>query len=390
MTRQVLAAFVPLVDSAVLVAAREKGFGSGHGIELELVREPSWASLRDHLNLGYVDCAHALAPLPIASSLGIGQVQLDTLVPFVLGRGGNAVTLSASLVADIERSAGALVGDGPRGAAQALGEYLAERRVPLTLAMVYPFSGHNYELRYWLASAGIHPDRDVRLVAIPPPLMVESLRAGHVDGFCVGEPWNSLAVDEGIGRIVATKAQLFPRGIEKVLAVRHSLAADAAKLDALLRALAAAAEWCDAPAHHAELAALLARSEYLGVPAPLIERALRGRLQRGGGVVLDEPDFLYFHRYAANAPNRFEALWIYAQMVRWGHVAPSCDQRTAAAAIFRADLYERALSLPHRPDAELELPFDGVEFDGRDVEAYVNRFPIRGRAADSLPSSAVC
>jgi two-component system, oxyanion-binding sensor len=382
MSGKVLAAFVPLTDSAVLVAAREKGFAVAEGFDLELVREPSWAGLRDHLNLGYVECAHALAPLPIASALGVGQVQVDAIVPFVLGRGGNAVTLSNELAADMIRAGGPLFGDGPLGSARALAACVRERRTPLTLAMVYPFSGHNYELRYWLASAGIHPDRDVKLVAIPPPLMVESLRAGHVDGFCVGEPWNSLAVDEGIGRIVVTKAQLFPGGIEKVLAVHRSLAADRAKLDALLRALDAAAQWCDAPENTAELAALLARPQYLDVPPTLIERALGGRLDCGGGLALEDPGFLYFHRGAANLPRRGEALWIYAQMVRWGHVLPSSARESAAAAVFRADLYRRSLGAERYPSIEVALPFDGAAFDPDDVAGYIARFPVHGSAAD--------
>jgi ABC-type nitrate/sulfonate/bicarbonate transport system substrate-binding protein len=384
MTGKILTAFVPLVDSAVLVAAREKGFARERGIELTLVREPSWASLRDHLNLGYVDCAHALAPLPIASALGVSQVRVDTFVPFVLGRGGNAITLSAALAVEIEKRAAAEGAGGPRGTAAALAAALRERGTPLTLAMVYPFSGHNFELRYWLASAGIDPDRHVRLVAIPPPLMVESLRAGQVDGFCVGEPWNSVAVDENIGRIVVTKAQLFPHGIEKVLAVRESLALDRERLDPLLRSLAAAAEWCDAPEHRAELATLLARPEYLSVSPALIERALSGRLELGrGGPAQERPDFLYFHRHDANLPQKAEALWIYAQMVRWGLVAAAPALERHAESIFRPELYQRALGLDAIPSGAVDTAFDGVEFAADDVAGYLARFAVRATRPDA-------
>ncbi len=257
MTDRIAAAFVPLVDCAVLVAAREQGFAAAEGIDLELVKEPSWASLRDHLNLGYVDCAHALAPLPIASTLGVGHVQVDCIVPFVLGRGGNAITVSTQLFSEMQDAAHGAALDSPTAAGKALASAVAKRAAPPTLGMVFPFSSHNFDLRYWLAAFGVHPDRDVRLVAIPPPLMVESLRAGHVDGFCVGEPWNSLAVAEGLGRIVATKSQLMPHGVEKVLAVRAPVERDGERLGKLLRALAAAAEWADDAANHTELARVL-------------------------------------------------------------------------------------------------------------------------------------
>jgi two-component system, oxyanion-binding sensor len=382
MTDRIAAAFVPLVDCAVLVAARECGFAAAEGLELELVKEPSWASLRDHLNLGYVDCAHALAPLPIASTLGVGHVQVDCIVPFVLGRGGNAITVSTRLFREMQDAAHGGALDTPTAAGNALAAAIAKRSAPLTLGMVFPFSSHNFDLRYWLAAVGVHPDRDVRLVAIPPPLMVESLRAGHVDGFCVGEPWNSLAVADGLGHIVATKSQLMPHGVEKVLAVRATLEREDERLGKLLRALAAAAEWADDPANHAELARLLGGASYLDAPADLLESILRGKLALGGGQVADDPAFIYFHRHAASVPRSEDALWIYAQMLRWGHLQPSAAAQWAAANVFRADLLRRHVRLsgdapPHA------LPFDRVPFDPRDIKGYVDGFDVYTRFVET-------
>ena len=181
-------------------------------------------------------------------------------------------------------------------AGRALAAVLRDRGAPLTLGMVFPFSNHNFDLRYWLAAAGVHPDRDVRLVAIPPPLMVESLQAGLVDGFCVGEPWNTLAVTHGVGRIVVTQSQLFPRAVEKAPALRASFAEQADVLERLLQALDAAAKWVDDASNHSGLAALLARSEYLGVPPESIAAALDGRLHLGLGAAKRDVDFMYFHR----------------------------------------------------------------------------------------------
>jgi NitT/TauT family transport system ATP-binding protein len=376
MTEKILAAFVPLVDCAVLVAAREGGFAAAEGLELDLVREPSWASLRDHLALGHVDCAHALAPLPVALRLGVGYMQVECSVPFVLSRGGNAITLATSLFEQMQTHAGPLAfADGPMAAARALAVVARQRSAPLTLGVVFPFSNHNFDLRYWLAAAGLHPDRDVRLVAIPPPLMVEALGLGLVDGFCVGEPWNTLAVTRGLGCIAATQSQLFPHSVEKVLAVSGAFEAKVDRMVRLLRALRAAAAWADDPANHAALAALLALPNYLGVAAELVEAALRGRLSLGGGRVASDPDFLYFYRNAANRPEAIHGHWAYAQMVRWGQVAPSAAAEAAAARGFREDIYERCL--PGSAPAELVRPaFDGIAFSNANLADYARQFAI--------------
>jgi NitT/TauT family transport system ATP-binding protein len=381
MSERILAAFVPLVDCAVMVAAREKGFMRERGIDFELVREPSWASLRDHLNLSYVDCAHALAPLPIASTLGVAHVEAEMVVPLVLSRGGNAITLSIDLVRDIEQAGGASA-ESAAAWSEGLARVVRSRDKPLTLAMVHPFSGHNFELRYWLASAGLHPDRQLRIVAIPPPLVVDSLAAGHIDGFCVGEPWSSVAVELGIGRIVATKAQIFPHGVEKVLAVRPALAGRP-QLRMLNEGLLCAASWVDEPANHSEIAAILARPEYLDLSAEIIRRSLEGRLALGDGATLHDPDFLYFQRYGANAPAQEEALWIYAQMVRWGQIPMNAELQRRAAAVFRPDLYRDAAGLSNEaPASSGAAPaarvtsFDRIEFAGSDVDAYLERFAL--------------
>lgn len=375
MSERVVAAFVPLADCAVLVAARERGFAADAGIDLVLVKEPSWASLRDHLSLGHVDCAHALSPLPVALTLGVGSVQVDCVAPFVLNRGGNAVTVSNRLFAEL-RAAGYEPGStDPLDAGRVLASVVKRRRTPLTLGMVFPFSNHNFDLRYWLAAAGVHPDRDVRLVAIPPPLMVESLGAGLVDAFCVGEPWNSLAVAEKLGQIVVTQSQLFPRAVEKVLAMRRAFAETSSALPPLLRALAAAAAWADDAANRDELAALLARREYLDLPEPIVAATLGGRLRLGGGAERDVADFLFFHRHGANAPREGDGLWAYAQMVRWGQLPPSADAERAAALVFRPDLYAACgAALPAEADAL--PPFDRTPFS-RDVAAYLGRFDVQ-------------
>ena len=379
MTERIVAAFVPLVDCAVLVAAREQGFAAEAGLDLVLVKAPSWASLRDHLMLGHVDCAHALAPLPVALTLGVGHVQMECIAPFVLGRGGNAVTVSNRLFAEMQ---GATSFTNPLETGRALAAVARRRVPPLTFGMVFPFSNHNYDLRYWLAAAGLHPDRDVRLVAIPPPLMVDSLRAGLVDGFCVGAPWNSLAVALGLGSIVVTQAQLFPRAAEKVLALRTAFA-DRRRLVRLLQALDAAATWADDPSNHAVLASYLARPEYLDVREEIVASVLGGRLRFGTGAEVHDPDYLYFHRHAANAPREADGLWAYAQMVRWGQLAPSERAEKAAAKVFDSAVYRMSMPRSSLEVSAVVPAFDRIEFPSSDVPAYLRQFEMHTPFADA-------
>ncbi len=391
--------FMPLVDCAPLVVAQELGFAEAEGLRLILTRETSWANVRDRVIVGHFDAAHMLAPMPIASTLGLGPLATPMIAPFSLGLGGNAITLSLPLVEAMRRG-GAGLADGPAVLARAFAAAIAGRATP-TLAVVHPFSAHNYELRYWLAFAGLDPARDVEIVVLPPPLMADALREGRIDGFCAGEPWNSLAVEAGLGAIVATKSALWRQGPDKALGLRADFMQRRPQaLAALIRALHAAARWAGDPDNHAALAQLLARAEYLDAPAEILARALSGRIVLAPGeAAAPVADFLEFHAHAANYPWRSHALWFAAQMARWGQIAYSPERFAAAAAVYRPDLFRAALApvgvdVP-RADAKVEgalirpTPvasrlgtmvlgpdgfFDGRRFDPDAVEDYLAGF----------------
>ena len=210
-------------DATALIVAVDKGFTAAEGLDVELVREVSWSNMRDKLNIGLFDAAHLIAPVAIASSLGLGHVKVPIVAPFGLGVNGNAITVSPALYASIAAAADGNITD-PMVSARALARVVATRKTrghePLTFGMTFPFSTHNYHLRFWMAAGGVDPDEDVRLVVLPPPYMVESLANRHVDAFCVGAPWNSVAVDLGIGFILHFVSEILPRAAEKVLAFR--------------------------------------------------------------------------------------------------------------------------------------------------------------------------
>jgi ABC-type nitrate/sulfonate/bicarbonate transport system substrate-binding protein len=380
--------FIPLVDAAALIVAVDKGFTAAEGLDVNLVREVSWSNIRDKLNIGLLDAAHLLAPVAIASSLGLGHVKVPIAAPFNLGLNGNAVTVSKALHAAIMDE---IDGDrfDPMATAQALARLVAKRAKsgaePLTFAMTFPFSTHNYQLRFWMAAGGVDPDEDVRLVVLPPPYMVDSLASGHVDAFCVGAPWNSIAVDKGVGHILHFASDILARAAEKVLAVRQNWAEKNPEiLASLVRATSRAAEYVEQPQNRAEVARLLAQPERVGVDADIIRRTLDGRLKISpDGTIRESSRYLLIGREESARPEPVQAAWLYAQMVRWGQTPLSADALKTAMAVFRADLYDAALR--RKGDGGTAAPvslgaFAGPDFDPADVTGYLSSFGVGRRA----------
>ena len=394
--------FLPLVDAALPILAHELGFAAREGIAIELVRDMTWATVRDRLLYGHTDAAHMIAPLAIATTLGRGRPPVPLAVPFVLGLNGNAVTFSSSLAADV--GLGDDLGD-PVAIGAALQRVAGARLAagnPLRFGVVHRYSSHNYMLRYWLAGVGIRPDRDVEIVVTSPPFAADALAAGEVDGICVGEPWNSIAVDRGVGQIALATAQIWRRGVEKVLAMRETVLDERRDaVEALVRALHAAAAHFVEPGTAGESADILARPEYLDAPRDAILRAITDRIRvTSGGEPIHYPDFMFQYREAANFPWRSQAAWLYSQMVRWDDIGLDAADASAAGKVFRPDVYRAALAGSGAPlpgassklEGGLGAPigagstqgrltlgtdrfFDGRAFDPDDVEAYLAELP---------------
>jgi ABC-type nitrate/sulfonate/bicarbonate transport system substrate-binding protein len=380
--------FIPLADAAALLVAVDRGFTAAEGLDVELVREVSWANIRDKLNVGVFDAAHLIAPIAIASSLGLGHIKVPILAPFGLGVNGNAITVSPNLYAAIAAAADGSILD-PMVSARALARVVANRKArgeePLTFGMTFPFSTHNYHLRFWMAAAGIDPDEDVRLVVLPPPYMVESLANKHVDAFCVGAPWNSVAVDLGIGFILHFVSEILARAAEKVLGVRSAWAEENPDvLKRLVRAHRAAAAFIEDIANREEVAAILAAPNRIGVSAEVIRRTLDGRMKVApDGTVRVDARYLLVGRQGAARPDPVQAAWLYAQMVRWGQAPLSPELLAAAKAVFRPDLYDAVSATPETlPTGE---PADGIgafagpPFDPNDVAAHLAAWQVRRR-----------
>ena len=380
--------FIPLVDAAALIVAVDEGFAKAEGLDVTLVREVSWSNVRDKLNIGLFDAAHLLAPVAIASSLGLGHIKVPIAAPFNLGLNGNAITVSPALHEAIMSE---IEGDrfDPMATAAALARVVAKRKKsgaePLTFGMTFPFSTHNYQLRFWMAAGGVDPDEDVRLVVLPPPYMVDSLASGQVDAFCVGAPWNSVAVDLGVGHILHFVSDILVRAAEKVLAVRQNWSEkNPDVLAALVRAAARAAEFIEQPANRAEAASILAQPERIGVDAEVIQRTLVGRLKISpDGTMRESGRYLLVGREGAARPEPVQAAWLYAQMVRWGQTAMSPQALQTAMGVFRPDLYDKALgrSGPATQASDAIGAFAGPPFNPDDIAGHLAAFAIRHRKA---------
>ncbi|MGE0061397.1 MAG: CmpA/NrtA family ABC transporter substrate-binding protein [Xanthobacteraceae bacterium] len=397
---EIVAGFMPLLDSAVLVAAKEKGLAEAEGLDLTLVRETSWANIRDRMAVGHFQVAHLLAPMPIAANLGLTPLAAKTIAPIALGLGGNAITVSNAVWSRMVDQ-GAKPDLDPAAAGRALRSLVTQGegagRATLRFAVVHPFSGHNYELRYWLAACGIDPDCDVEIVFVPPPLMADALESGAIDGYCVGEPWSTAAIKTGLGHIVTVKAALWRSSPEKVLGAAAQWAErESEALAALLRALCRSAEWCAAPENHRELAEILAARAFIDRPAEWMLHGLSGMLDIGGGEIRRAADFFVPFAKAATFPWKSHALWFYSQMVRWGHVTHTPENAAIARETYRPDLYRSALKplgtgLPSanaKVEGALAAPtpvgsagaslvlgpdgfFDGTLFDPDQLDAYI-------------------
>ncbi|SHF10906.1 NitT/TauT family transport system ATP-binding protein [Microbulbifer donghaiensis] len=349
--------YLRLTDSAPLIVAQEQGFFARFGLRVTLQRETSWATLRDKLIGAAADGAAMLAPMPLTLAQTLPQCSERLVSGLILSCNGNAITLSASLHRRLSLTAkdcdGAAVG-------RALAQFIRDNReeAPIRFATVYPFSSHTLQLRHWLRTADIDPDRDLQIVVLPPEQMVDSLDRGDIDGYCVGEPWSTLAVQRGIGFIATPCNSLLPAMPEKVLAVteRWHNANPATHL-ALRAALLQACNWLAECGQRRDVTALLARQDYLDLPEELLAPSLSDRLYRcrGAEPVANPGWHLFAHSDSDHGrPTAAKARQL---LELCGDFSPATGATAATAAtaategteqVFRDDLYQQAVEFLQR------------------------------------------
>ncbi|QIT53947.1 ABC transporter substrate-binding protein [Aquisalimonas sp. 2447] len=404
--------FIPLTDCAPIVIAYEKGYFKKHGLNVRPSQEASWGNIRDKVTVGELDGAHMLAGMPIASSLGVGATEKPTITAFSMDLNGNGITVSNALYDRMVEADPEAMEERPitaRALKKVIEDDKANGRPPLTFAQVFPVSTHNYELRYWMAAAGIDPDNDVRLIVVPPPQMVANLRSGNMDGYCVGEPWNMRAVHMGIGKVLITNYEIWNNNPEKVLGVTEEWADKHPNTHrAMLRALIEANQWMDQPENREEVVSIISRRSYVNAPEDIVAMSMTGTLQfTPDGEPREFPDFNVFYRYAATYPWRSHAAWFITQMIRWGQLDRAIDIHKAADSIYRPELYREAArdlgiaypTVDYKPEGVHEgdwtltdasepitmgpdLFLDGMKYDPENLMAYLEGFRVHNRRVE--------
>jgi nitrate/nitrite transport system substrate-binding protein len=417
--------FIKLTDMAPLAIAYEKGYFEDEGLFVTLEPQANWKVLLDGVITGELDGAHMLAGQPLAATIGFGT-KAHIITPFSMDLNGNGVTVSNEvwemMKPHIPTENGKPVHPIKADYLKPVIEQFRAEGKPFNMGMVFPVSTHNYELRYWLAAGGIHPGfysednisgqilAEALLSVTPPPQMPATLEAGTIHGYCVGEPWNQQAVFKGIGVPVITDYEIWKDNPEKVFGITNEFAEQYPNTTlALTKALIRAAKWLDENdnANRMEAVEILARSEYVGADAEVIANSMTGTFEYEKGDKRDVPDFNVFYRYYATYPYFSDAIWYLTQMRRWGQIT---EQKAddwyfdVAKQVYRPDLYMQAARLVVEDGhaAEEDFPWDsdgfrapqsefidGVTFDGRKPNEYLEKFPIGLKGPQKIEQSVV-
>jgi nitrate/nitrite transport system substrate-binding protein len=367
---------IALTDCAPIVIAHEMGFFKKFGINSTVSKEASWAVIRDKLSLGENQATHMLIGMPFASTIGLAGSPVKPMVtPWLLNRNGQAITLNNKLKAANVRTPKDLKPHVDR--AKAAGS-------PMTFAMTFPPGTHAMWIRYWLASGGIQPDKDVSLITIPPAQMVANMKVDKMDGYCVGEPWNKRAIADGIGFTAVTTQQLWKDHPEKVCAFTEEFAAKNPRtVKAILKGLHLASVHLDKLENRKPAAEVISRPTYINCPPDIILERLLGKYDYGDGRVEQDPNYMIFSDRQANYPHQIYGKWWLSQLRRWGMMKTPPDYAGIAKRVLRSDLYldamkELGVGAAVQEQQQIVL-YDGT-FDGADPEKYARGFPIHSMA----------
>ncbi|HYW22441.1 MAG TPA: nitrate ABC transporter ATP-binding protein [Nodularia sp. (in: cyanobacteria)] len=365
--------FMPLTDAAPLIIAQEKGFFAKYGLEkITLSRASNWNEIAKNVATGKSDAAQMLAGMPLAMTLGAGGKTPTCIVNALnLSRNANAITLSKNLY-----------NQGVRTPADLKAVINASPDKIITLGVVHPTSMQNLILRYWLAAGGIDPDTDVSLSVIPPMEMVSQLKAGNIDGYCAGEPWNYIAVHEDIGFVAATALEIWSGQPKKVLGVREDWAHQHPQTyQALIKGLLEACKYCDEPRNREEILKLICRPEYLNVDPAYVRPGFIDPYDRGDGSKPEElTAYNQFYLNKTNYPNRTEILWMVTQLARWGLVPFPKNWVEVIERVCRTDVFGAAARDLGLLDIGWDDPihlFDGKVFNSSEPIEYLNSLEIK-------------
>ena len=370
--KEVKIGFIPLTDCASVVMASVLGIDQKYGVKFTLSKEASWAGVRDKLVNGELDFAHVLYGLVYGVHLGLGGVKKDMAVLMTLNNNGQAITLSKKLAEN-----GAVDGPG-------LAKLMASDKREYTFAQTFPTGTHAMWLYYWLATYGINPLKDAKVITVPPPQMVANMRVGNMDGFCVGEPWNHRAIMDGIGVTAVTTQDIWKDHPEKVLGTTGEFVKKYPNTArAVTAAVIEAGKWIDASlSNKMKMAETIADKSYVNTGVDAINQRILGRYQNGMGKTWDDPNHMKFYNDGAVCfPYLSDGMWFLTQHKRWGLLKDHPDYLAMAKQINQIDLYKQAASAAGAPipknDMRTHKGIDGVVWDGKDPKKYADSFKIK-------------
>ncbi|HLL89123.1 MAG TPA: CmpA/NrtA family ABC transporter substrate-binding protein [Tepidisphaeraceae bacterium] len=364
---------IALTDCSPIVIAHEKGLFKKYGINSTVTKGASWAAIRDMLANGQIQGTHMLIGMPLASTMGLGgQPKKPMVIPWLLNRNGQCISVKNAWKGKVAAD--------PKAVKPFADEAKAAGK-PLTMAMTFPPGTHAMWMRYWLGAGGIHPDRDVSLIVIPPAQMFQQMKVGKMDGFCVGEPWNAKAVAENVGYTACTTQELWKDHPEKVCAFLGEFAdRNPRTVKAVLKALNEASVWLDDMGNRPEQCQIVSKATYINCPPDQILGRLQGHYDYGDGRKVEDPNYMIFSQRNCNYPQAKYAAWFLSQFRRWGMTEGTPDYDGVAKQVMRADLYEEAMKeVGHAhggADHSPETLFDGKTFDPKNPEAYATSFDV--------------
>jgi nitrate/nitrite transport system substrate-binding protein len=369
---------IALTDCSPIVIAHEKGIFKKYGIDSVVAKGANWAAIRDSLSSGDIQATHMLIGMPIASTMGLlGSPKKPMIIPWLLNRNGQSITLKAELKGKVV--------DDPK-ALKPIVDKAKAANAPLTFAMTFPPGTHAMWMRYYLGAGGINPDKDVALVTIPPAQMVSNMKIGKMDGFCVGEPWNARSAADGIGFTSLNTQDIWKDHPEKVCAFLAEFADKNPKtVKAVLKALHEASVWLDDLNNRKEQSEIVSKATYINCPPELILGRLKGEYDFGDGRKKHDPNYMIFSSRNCNYPQYKYALWFLSQYRRWGMVDGAVDYMGIAKQVMRPDIYEetmKEIGYTHGgPNNESETLFDGKAFDPAKPEDFAKSFAVHNLKA---------
>jgi nitrate/nitrite transport system substrate-binding protein len=370
--KEVKIGFIPLTDCASVVMASVLGIDQKYGVKIIPTKEASWAGVRDKLVNGELDFAHVLYGLIYGVHMGTAGPKKDMAILMNLNHNGQALTLSKKLA--------------DKGAVDvtSLAKLMKTEKREYTFAQTFPTGTHAMWLYYWLASAGIDPFKEAKVITVPPPQMVANMRVGNMDGFCVGEPWNHRAIIDGIGVTAATTQDVWKDHPEKVLGTTAEFTQKYPNTArAVTAAILEASKWIDAGLQNKnKMAETIADKAYVNTGVDAINQRILGRYQNGMGKTWDDPNHMkFFNDGAVNFPYLSDGMWFLTQHKRWGLIKSHPDYLGIAKQVNRIDIYKQAaaaakVSLPKSEMRSHKL-IDGVTWDGKDPAKYADSFKIK-------------